>query len=261
MFLKCPPELVELCPQANHKVFSFGLRNTEKAIYTLWLGLKRYAQTTIRYDTRYGAHDTICSAIHLPFLAGKQRLVIPACDQKHRTPPIATACAVMMLNGYNNGGLLRVSRCGVFVMNLLVLLEYTGCYLWYLMFISYFSVTTVPYLIVSSSEHIAICTAASVSAVYRCAGVSFQPYLWCSHWSENYLFSAWNINDIFSVSSFFDVSSKRFFLLEIYIIYSRLLYIWISVQTDGLMNISISFNDTMNGDLFMHSNLFKHVLS
>ena len=36
-----------------------------------------------------------------------------------------------MCNGYNNGGLLRVSRCGVFVMNLLVLLEYTGCYLQY----------------------------------------------------------------------------------------------------------------------------------
>ena len=69
-------------------------------------------------------------------LAGKQRLVIPACDQKHSTPPITTACAVMMCNGYNNGGLLIVSRCSVFVMNLLVLLEYTGCYLWYLMFVS-----------------------------------------------------------------------------------------------------------------------------
>ena len=41
----------------------------------------------------------------------------------------------MMRNGYNNGGLLRVSRCSAFVMNLLVLLEYTGCYLWYLMFV------------------------------------------------------------------------------------------------------------------------------
>ena len=91
-----------------------------------------------RYDTWYGVHDTICSAIHLPFLAGKQRLVIPACDQKHRTPPITTTCAVMMRDGYNNGGLLRVSRCSVFVMNLLVLLEYTGCYLWYLMFVSNF---------------------------------------------------------------------------------------------------------------------------
>ena len=74
--------------------------------WPLWIGLKRYAQTTIRCDTRYGAHDTICSAIHLPFLAGRQRLVIPACDQKHRTPPITTACAVMMRNRYNNGGLL-----------------------------------------------------------------------------------------------------------------------------------------------------------
>ena len=44
---------------------------------------------TIRsvHDTRYNAHDTIRSAIHLPFLPGKQRLVILACDQKHCTPP------------------------------------------------------------------------------------------------------------------------------------------------------------------------------
>ena len=32
----------------------------------------------------------------------------------------------MMRSGYNNGGLLGVSRCSVFVMNLLVLLEYIG---------------------------------------------------------------------------------------------------------------------------------------
>ena len=102
------------------------------------VGLKRYAQTTIRYDMRYGAHDTICSVIRLPFLAAKQRLVIPACDQKHHTPRITTACAVMMRSGYNNGSLLRVSRCSVFVMNLLVLLEYTGCYLQYLLFVSNF---------------------------------------------------------------------------------------------------------------------------
>ena len=44
----------------------------------------------------------------------------------------------MMCNGYDNGGPLRVSRCSVFVMNLLVLLEYTGCYLPYLMFVSNF---------------------------------------------------------------------------------------------------------------------------
>ena len=44
----------------------------------------------------------------------------------------------MMRNGYNNGGLLRVSRCSVLVMNLLVLLDYTGCYLRYLIFVSNF---------------------------------------------------------------------------------------------------------------------------
>ena len=102
------------------------------------VGLKRYAQPTIRYDTRYDAHDTIRSAIHLPFLLGKQRLVIPACDQKHCTPPTTTACAVMMRSGYNNGGLLRVSRCSVFVVNSLILLEYTDCFLWYLVFVSKF---------------------------------------------------------------------------------------------------------------------------
>ena len=115
------------------------------------LGLKRYAQPTIRYDTRYDAHDTIRSAIHLPLLLGKQRLVIPACDQKHCTPPTATACAVMMRSGYNNGGLLGVSRCSVFVMNSLILLEYTDCFLWYLMFVSNFGmcyICTVSYRIV-----------------------------------------------------------------------------------------------------------------
>ena len=61
-----------------------------------------------------------------------------ACDPGLRTPPITTACAIMMRNGYINGGLLRVSRCSVFVMNLLLLLEYTGCYPRYLMFISNF---------------------------------------------------------------------------------------------------------------------------
>ena len=85
---------------------------------------------------RYDAHDTIRSAIHLPFLLGKQRLVIPACDQKHCTPPTTTAFAVMMRSGYNNGGLLRISRCSVFVMNSVILLEYTDCFLWYPMFVS-----------------------------------------------------------------------------------------------------------------------------
>ena len=44
----------------------------------------------------------------------------------------------MMRSGYNNGGLLRVSRCSVFVMNSLILLEYTDCFLWYLVFVSNF---------------------------------------------------------------------------------------------------------------------------
>ena len=113
------------------------------------MGIQTRAET-IRsaHDTRY---DTICSAIHLPFLLGKQRLVIPACDQKHCTPPTTTACAVMMRSGYNNGGLLGVSRCSVFVMNSLILLEYTDCFLWYLVFVSNFGmcyICTVSYRIV-----------------------------------------------------------------------------------------------------------------
>ena len=71
----------------------------QHSCHGLLLGLKRYAQPTIRYDTQYDAHDMIRSAIHLPFLPGKQRLVIPACDQKHCTPPTSTACTVMMRSG------------------------------------------------------------------------------------------------------------------------------------------------------------------
>ena len=110
------------------------------------IGLKRYAQPTIRYDTRYDAHDTIRSAIHLPFLPGKQRLVIPAGDQKHCTPSTTTAWAVMMRSGYNNGGLLGVSRCSVFVMKSLILLEYADCYLWYLVFIFTFGMCYICYI-------------------------------------------------------------------------------------------------------------------
>ena len=54
------------------------------------------------------------------------------------------------------------------------------------MFVSDFGMCyncTVSYRIVSSSERVAICTVASVLAVYRCAGVSFQPLLrgGCNH--------------------------------------------------------------------------------
>ena len=40
---------------------------------------------------------------------------IPACDQEHHTPPATAACTVIMLSGCNNGGLVQVSRCWVFV--------------------------------------------------------------------------------------------------------------------------------------------------
>ena len=125
------------------------------------LGLKRYAQPTIRYDTRYDAHHTIRSAIHLPFLLWKQMLVIPPCDQKYCTPPTTTACAVMMRSGYNNGDLLGVSRCSVFARNSLSLLEYTDCYLWYLVFFSNFGmcyICTVSYRIVLGAYRHTYCS-------------------------------------------------------------------------------------------------------
>ena len=75
----------------------------------------------------------------------------------------------MMRSGYNNGGLLRVSRCSVFVMNSLILLEYTDCFCGIsCSFLTLACVTSVPYRIVSSSERIAIRTVAFVSAIYRC---------------------------------------------------------------------------------------------
>ena len=162
------------------------------------LGLKWYAQPTIRYDTRYDAHDTIRSTTHLPFLPRKQRLVIPVCDQKHCTPPTTSACAVMMRSGYNNGGLLGVSRCCMFMMNSLVLLEYTGGISG--LFLTLVCVTAVPYRVVSSSECIAICTVAFVSAIYRCIVSSL-------HFSYSYLVHfPWNSHQVarwWSVRSFF----------------------------------------------------------
>ena len=148
------------CGQSPHMAWEFaGIHSTDR---------------DYQWGRHYGAHNTIhvCSAIHLPFLAGKRRLVIMACDQKHRTQPTTAACAVMMRSDYN-----RVSRCSVFLINLLVLLEYTGCYLWYLVFVSNFGMCyncTLSYRIVLRGGN-AICTVASVSPVYRCAGVSFQP--------------------------------------------------------------------------------------
>ena len=63
----------------------------------------------------------------------------------------------MMRSGYNNGGLLGVSRCSVFARNSLSLLEYTDYYLWYLMFVSNFGmcyICTVSYRPRSVSRYI-----------------------------------------------------------------------------------------------------------
>ena len=74
----------------------------------------------------------------------------------------------MMRSGSNNGGPLGVSRCSVYVMNSLILLEYTDCFLWYLVFVSNFGVCyicTVSYRPQSVSRYV---TLAFVSAIYRC---------------------------------------------------------------------------------------------
>ena len=153
--------------------------------FVLPLGLKQYAQPTIWYDTRYDAHDTIRSAIHLPFLFGKQRLVIPACDQKHCIPPTITSCAVMMRSGYNNGGLLGVSRCSVFVMNSLILLEYTDCFLWYLVFVSNFRmcyICTVSYRIFLRAYRDTYCSLCIVDILMCRCIVSVLVAMW-HHWA------------------------------------------------------------------------------
>ena len=51
-------------------------------------------------------------------------------------------------------------------LNSLILLDYTGCYLWYLVFFSNFGIKTVPYRIVISSEHGATQIVAFVWAWY-----------------------------------------------------------------------------------------------
>ena len=60
------------------------------------IGVKRHALLTMRYISRYIVHDMLCSMIHLLVLAGKQRPIIPACDQEHCTPPATATCAVIM---------------------------------------------------------------------------------------------------------------------------------------------------------------------
>ena len=146
-----------------------------------WIGLTRHAEPTIQYDTRYSAHDTIHSAIHfndLPLLAEKQRLAIRSTALL--MPP--TGCAVMMCSSYNNGGLLRVFQVQC------IWAKFTGfnwiywLLMWYFLFLSNFGIcykctVSYHYLLLRIAIHIG----APVSAVYRCAGVSFQPYCWRHH--------------------------------------------------------------------------------
>ena len=102
----------------------------------------------------------------LLFLAGKQRPTIPACDQEHRTPLATTACVVIMRSRYNNDGLVRVSRCSVFVLNFLVLLEYTGCYLSASQFI----------LIIARERTVSYCIVISLSVSWYVSSVQIYRY-------------------------------------------------------------------------------------
>ena len=152
------------------------LHLSDQQFYCLLLGLKRYAEPMIRYDTQYSAHDTIHSAIHfndLPLLAEKQRLVMTACDQEHRTPHapywLRTSCAVMMYSSYNNGGLLGVFQVQCIWAKFTRFIWIYWLLMWYFLVLSNFGkcykcTVKYRYLLLRITIHIG----APVSAVCRC---------------------------------------------------------------------------------------------
>ena len=108
---------------------------TCKLFATFKVGLKRYVQPTIRYIPQYICHSYLGSR-------GLWYQPVIWSTALHR---------LQLRSGYNNGGLLGVFRCSVFVMNSLILLEYTDCFPWYLMFVYNFGmcyICTVSYRIV-----------------------------------------------------------------------------------------------------------------
>ena len=112
----------------------------------LWVNPQFVCGITCRADTIPPAHDTIRYVIGCTqYDMFRDTFAIlsweaEACDHCLQSEaPHSTYDSCLrsyMRSGYNNGGLLRVSRCSVFLKNLLVLLEYTGCYLWYLVFLN-----------------------------------------------------------------------------------------------------------------------------
>ena len=98
-----------------------------------------------------------------------------------------------MASGYNNGSLDGLSMCCVFVPNLLILLGYTGWYLWYFFFVSNFSVcknSTVLYHYFSphNQRHII----AFISTIYPVHRFSHEiQYIFRQIWSISHLMMAW----------------------------------------------------------------------
>ena len=121
------------------------------------LGLKRYAQPTIRYDTRYICHSYL----------GSRGLWSLRSEALHSTDYNCLRS--------NNAQWLQQWRppwsfhmqclwwIHSFYWNILIVFWDTSC-----SFLTLACVTSVPYRIVSSSERIAIRTVAFISAIYRC---------------------------------------------------------------------------------------------
>ena len=141
------------------------------------LGLKRYAQPTIRYAIRCTQYDTFRDTFAILTREAE------AWDPGLRSEALHSTDYNCLRS--NDAQWLQQWRPPRSFQMQCVCDEFThfiGIY-WLFSVVSRVRlacVTSVPYRIVSSSEHIAICTIAFVSAIYRCAGVSFQPY-WLSN--------------------------------------------------------------------------------
>ena len=93
----------------------------------------------------------------------------------------ASAWAVLMCSGYSNSGLHRVSRCSVFVLNLLILLEYILLLFVACSFLPLVCVKNVPYCIVISLECIIIhIHSLHIGSIPVCQCIFSAPVMaWC----------------------------------------------------------------------------------
>ena len=138
------------------------------------VGLKRYAQPTIRYAIRCTRYDTFRDTFAILTWEAE------ACDPGLRSEALHSTYYTCLRS--NDAQWLQQWRpprsfhmqcvwwIHSFNWNILIVICDISC-----SFLTLACVTSVPYRIVSSSERIAIRSVAFVSAIYRCAGVSFQP--------------------------------------------------------------------------------------